>query len=189
VEQLASRVGRFGLAAELDPDESRLLATPHGELPQQATVDAVWRIEGLTVLAWALEFADLPGLDELADPPALVERIGLFAEGIPAPRLRPTAEIAVMDRRLLAIHWRLREFGLHPRAMDFRAFAAHAPFGPFDPSGLPIVDGDLAIAGAPIARAEPELVTRTRSAARERHRAILWLGGQGARYGSIETNT
>lgn len=137
----------------------------------------------------ALELAELPELDELADPPALLERIGLFAEGIPAPRLRSAAELAITDRRLLAIHWRLRDFGLHPRAMDLRAFAARAPFGSFDPGGLPIVDDDLAIAGASLACAEPELVTRSESAARERHRAILWLGGQSPRYGSIEANT
>ena len=45
-------------------------------------------------------------------------------------------EIDVLRKRLLGVHWRLRDHTLRPRRMDFAAFARDCWFGPLDLTGL-----------------------------------------------------
>lgn len=59
--------------------------------------------------------------------------------------------------------------------MDFEEFARTCWFGPLDITGLPLVDGDLAIKGQRIDLADPDAVRAATSAAQERHQAANWL--------------
>lgn len=180
---LLRRVEGLGLAPELERGERRVLETPSGELSQRQAVNASWRSEGVAVLAWALGVFELPPHDVLVDTGELIrEKLGLLGEQPPpvlaAPTLRTPEELKRMERRLLAIHWRLREFSLRPRAMDFREFSRTAWMGPFELEGIPLAGNDLAIGGKPIAEAEPDQVSKSQSVAMERHQAINWLMGQ-----------
>jgi uncharacterized protein DUF4272 len=191
---LLRRLEGLGLVPELERGERRVLETPAGELPRRQAVNASWRSEGMAVLAWALGVFELPAHDVSVDAGELIrEKLGLLSEQPPpvltAPRLRAPEELKRMERRLLAIHWRLREFSLRPRAMDFREFSRTAWMGPFELEGIPLAGNDLAIGGKPIAEADPERVHKSQSIALERHQAINWLMGQHWVYSLVDTST
>ena len=175
-------------------DERSIVACPPGELEARAQTDASWRTEGLAVLAWALGLCDLPAHDQPAEVFTLWEALGdLDADRaralLASPALRPREEIAALRRRLFALHWRLRDFTLSPRRMDFAGFARTAWFGPLDVTGLPLAEGDLAIRGVSIDQADPGLVRAVASAAQERHQAVNWLYKGPARYSEADVST
>jgi len=103
--------------------------------------------------------------------------------------LREETELAESADRLFAIAWRLDEFLLTRAAIDFRDFASRASFGPLSLAGVPLVDGDLAVAGAGIADAAPDEVRSCMSVVAERHRAINWLIGDAELYSEVRTDT
>ncbi|MBX3469870.1 MAG: DUF4272 domain-containing protein [Planctomycetes bacterium] len=184
---------RRALGDELEDSERALIAAPLGSLTRQRAIDASWRSEGLAVLGWALGACPLPPHDEQADPHGATDALGFLDDGparaLAAPVLRPAAELEAAARRLLAVHWRLREFSQRPRALDLRAAAVAAGLAPEDLEGLPLLGGDLALRGAPIARAEPEVVGECASIAVERLRASQWLVGVEERYSEVDTST
>ena len=176
---------------ELEQDEGQLIRTPAGQLPPRDAV-AGWRLEGLGVLAWAMNRFALPPHDQLCDPGAVLAAVGFLDAGraaaVPASPLRPPAELAVARDQLSAIDWRLRQFAGRPKAIDFRRLAVEAAAGPLDLAGVRLLDGDLALGDAAIAAAPKDRVQLATSAARERHLAACWLGGGGV-YSRTDTTT
>src|SRR5262249_50940642 len=148
------------------------LQRPPGKLDRQMQVDSTWRLEGLAVLAWALGRFELPPHDELVSLNPLWQSLGLFdvdtARALLAnPALRPREEIGVLRDQLFALHWRLRDFHVNLRVMDFAAFARTCGFGPLDITGLPLVEGDLGLRGARVDQAPPDVFSSAHSAAQE----------------------
>ena len=182
-----------GLAGELEPHEADLLATKLGALDPQARTNATWRSEGLAVLAWALGRHGLPAYDEQVDPREVAESLGFLEDGagalLAAPRLRPQAELDAYRHAVFSLHWRLRQFGIDGKAMDFAEFAGRAWFGPMSLEGLRLIERDLAIGAVPIARAGRDDYRRCASTAQERHQAANWLHGYGAVYSDVDTST
>lgn len=138
--------------------------------------------------------SELPAHDESVNAVELVfQRLRLIGDGTPpvlsSPRLRSPEELKRMERKLFVLHWRLRDFSLQPRALDFLEFARTAWFGPFDLTGIALAKGDLSIEGVPISRADPEEVRRSQSIAMERHLAINWLLGRARLYSRVDTST
>ncbi len=180
---------------ETGPHErSVFFESPLGGMDGQALVNAMWRTEGLAVLAWALGLYELPPHDEAADMHALWDAVGLLeshkARGLLAnPALRPREEIERLRARLFCLHWRLRDFTLRPQRMDFAGFARTAWFGPLDITGVTLADGDLALRGVPIDRASPALFSAVHSATQERHLAANWLRDGPARYSDADVST
>src|SRR5262249_36667294 len=146
---------RLGLNAELEPREAALLAAPFGTSSQQALVDASWRSEALSVLAWALQRTGLPSHDEQVDPAAVAAALGFLEEHtvLESPALRPTPDLESYSSAAFTVHWRLRDFSLNPRALDFAEFCKTAWFGPLSLEGVRLVEGDLAVGNLPISRA------------------------------------
>jgi hypothetical protein len=169
--------GDLHLHAELEPEEAGLLATPFGSAQRQALVDASWRSEALTVLAWALQRTQLPAHDAQADPSAVANEVGFLMERtvLESPRLRTSDELAAYADIAFTVHWRLRDFSLNPRALDFAKFCETARFGPLSLTGLRLEDGDLAIDDAAISKAPEPRVHMAMSIASERHQAANWL--------------
>jgi len=66
-----------GLRGELEPDEAALLDRPCGRLPRGAWPDAVWRVEGLGGLLWALGRLKQPPWDELVDVVSACQAAGI----------------------------------------------------------------------------------------------------------------
>ena len=79
----------------------------------------------------------MPPHDELVDVPALLRAIGVPDPDrsralVDAAELRPPDELQKLRERLFAIHWRLTDWRLRPRSLDFAEFARTAWFGPLD---------------------------------------------------------
>jgi hypothetical protein len=195
--KLATVIGwldQLGLDDELEPEERRVLEAQPGELELQDAINALWRVEGLAVLAWALRLSELPRYDQVADIDALWPAIGFLDADraralLDRPELRPADELDGFGDQMLGYHWRLRDYGLRPQAMDYRAFAANCWFGSFDLSPFELIDGDLAIAGQRIDRCDRQALGTASSIAQERHLAINWLRGGDEVYSETDTST
>jgi len=184
-----------GAADEMEPAEREALHTPLGSLPHQAKVNAIWRLEGLAVLLWALGRATLPPHDQIADAQTLWAAAGLLDADVPrelraAPALRPRDELEAMRERMFALHWRVTEYRLRPKPLDFPDLAARMPWLSADAvATLPMVEGDLAVGGARIDRATEDAFVTARSIAMERHLAINWLRDGPALYSATDVST
>jgi hypothetical protein len=179
---------------ELEPDEWKVLQRRVGGIEKQNHVNAMWRVEGLAVLAWALGRHKLPSDDELVVPVDLYASMGLLdvdagRELLRSPALRPSEELAAMRTHLLMLHWRLRNYSLRPQPMDFVAFSKSCWIGSFDISALRLVGNDLAIGRVAIHRAGQGARERVSSLALERHLAINWLMGNSKIYSQTDTST
>ncbi|MBI3861213.1 MAG: DUF4272 domain-containing protein [Planctomycetia bacterium] len=193
-EQMLKWIEGTGLADELEPEEWKALQRPVGTLDPQSAVNAVWRLEGLGILLWALERYLPPPYDVLVTPGELFDAVSLGnAEAaralIESAELRPEKEISAMSTHLLMVHWRLRDYSLRPVAMDFVAFSKKSWIGEFDLTGFQIEKNDLALGDKPIAEADPDLVNSCQSSAMERHLAINWLSGYSKIYSETDTGT
>jgi hypothetical protein len=177
---LVSWARKAGAEAEMEPEERAVLLAPPGTLEPGQQANATWRLEGLGVLLWALNRGDIPPHDQEAHAQTLFETAGVLRadaarELLAAPALRPRDEIAALRMRLFALNWRITEYHISRQVMDFARFAATAWFGPLDITGLPLVEGDLAIGGMRIDVTPPRELARTRSIVHERHLAANWL--------------
>jgi hypothetical protein len=183
----------FAATADLEEAEEAMLATPHGSLTLDQRDQVRHRGEALAVLTWALGVGEMPDHETPTDPGVLAGKMGFLGAALhPAlknPRLRSAPEIDWTARRILGIHWRLREFWLRPKAVDFRTFARTAWFGAFDLVNIRLFDDDLAIGGKPITLAPREQIKRCHDMAVERHQAIAWLRGMHRDYSKVDTST
>jgi len=192
LDELNAWVAGLGLGDELEPEEAELLTVPAGKLPPQEVLNAVWRVEGLAILAWALGLvADLPPYDRPVEVDALLPAVGFLkldaARTIrDGARLRDAAELATYAKQILAYHWRLVDFRVRPEAIRRDEVTI---FGPFDLTWAELRDGDLCLQGAPIAQAEPDLFDMCSSIAVERHRASSWLSGHARIYSEAPVDT
>jgi hypothetical protein len=184
---------QLGLEQELEPWEREAIETPLGRLEQQQMIDAQWSIEGLAVIAWALDRHPLPPYDEAVVASKVANSLGFLAPReetvLTAPRLRPDAEIDALCDSLFTLHWRLRDFRLNPHAMNLEEFTKTAWFGPLSLDGLRLAEGDLAVGDVPISKAPPEEARWLLSIAQERHRAVNWLIGESTIYSETATST
>lgn len=178
---------------ELEVEEREILNTPPGKLSDRQVINSTWRSEGLAVLAWALNCFDLPAYDEMVDPQAVVNRLYFLDEGaeelLISPNLRASNELEQYAERMFALHWRLQEFRLNPKKMNFRQFAEEAWFGPLDVSGLRFINNDLAIGHSELSIATSQDIQKCVSITIERHQAANWLIGYDEIYSEVDTST
>jgi hypothetical protein len=107
------------LMSELEADEYHFLKTPVGQADDQLYLNAIWRTEGLGVLAWAMNQFELPPYDHLIDPDAAQQAIGFLApiaerDLRKAAALRPASEIKRLASHITIVSWRLRQFRIDP---------------------------------------------------------------------------
>jgi hypothetical protein len=193
-KRLLNWVGELALEKELEPSETALLHRPVGTLDEQDFVDAAWNLEGLAVLAWALRRFELPPYDEMVDADALLNSMGFLdlnrsMEVLRTDTIRPQTELRTLQNQLFALHWRVRDYRLKPKQMDFAKFAREAWFGPLDISLARLEEGDLAIKEDTISHATEEAFAIVSSTLSERHKAINWLVDGGDIYSETDTST
>jgi hypothetical protein len=193
-QDLLTWVQEIGIDEEFEPDEWAVLQRPPGKLDQRGQIDSTWRLEGLTVLAWALGRFELPPHDQLVSLNPLWRSLGLLdADGaralLASPTLRSREEIGTLRNRLFALHWRLRNFHVTRGVLDFAEYARTCWFGPLDLTGLPLVEGDLSLRGERIDRAAAEVFSSVHSLAQERHQAVNWLWEGPERYSRASVAT
>jgi hypothetical protein len=146
------------------------------------------------VLSWALKLFAIPPHDELVQFNPMWRALGLLeaktAQSLLAnPELRSRDEIRVLRNQMFAMHWRLRDYHLRPKIMDFAEFSRTCRFGPLDISGLPLQGGDLSIGGKRLDHAETDAFKSASSAAQERHQAVNWLWEGPKTYSSASVAT
>jgi hypothetical protein len=193
-EDLLAWVKALGLDGELEPDEWEVLQRPLGRLDPQMQINSTWRLEGLVVLAWALGRLEIPPHDCLVEFNAMWKNLGLLnadaaKELLANPTIRSRDAIGSLRKRLFALHWRLRNFHLNGKPMDFSEFARTCWFGPLDLSGMMLIDGDLALNGKRLDQAPSEAFSSAHSAAQERHQAANWLWEGPERYSEASVAT
>ncbi len=168
------------IGKELEPWEKQAITAPPGQLDRQAALNAMWRIEGLEVLTWALGLKGLPRYDQMSDVDGPWTAVGLFdtekvTKLLDRPTLRSPEELDGFRKQMLGYHWRLREFRVRPGRMDFRAFAAKCWFGSFDLAGFELKDDELALHGQRLDEADEGVFGVCQSIVMERHQAVNWL--------------
>jgi hypothetical protein len=77
-QRLLKWVEAIGVGDELEPNEWKVIQLPLRAIPPKDALNASWRIDGLAVLAWALNHFELPAHDVLADPGHLLPSVGLL---------------------------------------------------------------------------------------------------------------
>jgi hypothetical protein len=183
----------LGLSDEIEKEEYELLISPLGTLERRKVIDASWRGEGMAVLAWALNKAELPPHDELVDSPTVAESLGFMNDAesttLHNPQLRSFDELNRFAESMLALHWRLRQYSLDHAPMNFVEFAKTCYFGPLELHGLRLLEDDLAIGDRPIGEATEESWRECLSIAQERHIAANWLMGNEEVYSEVTTDT
>jgi hypothetical protein len=185
-------IQRAGIASEFEPAEASLVAAPIGALTRKQATAAIWRSEGLGVLAWSLGQGAIPAHDEEDDQQATAKRLGFMSDArvLEQPSLIGLSERKRYARQARGIQWRLREVALRRRPVDLVRFAARPPFGePFDLEGVPLVGKDLSLGGLAVHKASLAAVRNALSIAEERHVAANWLIGTARLYSEVDTPT
>jgi hypothetical protein len=182
-----------GLVEEAEPNELALLECELGGLSDRQRIDGSWRAEGLAVLAWALRRCDLPVYDRRADPYLIEQALGFRESRLDSilehPGLRSPEEVSDLADVLFTLHWRMRQYSLDRKPMNFGEFADTAWFGPLSLMGLRLVSDDLEVRGVPVWDASEQDWREVLSIARERQQAANWLSGQESIYSQVTCDT
>jgi len=178
---------------ELEEYERYILDQPLGAITREQAQQLSQQFESVVVLAWSLGLVELPRHDEFVQAKKLADLLGLLREDtrfvIDSAELRSELDLRAAADQMMAVHWRLREFELSPRPVDFAGMCRDSWFGSIDLSSLPIIEGDLAIAGQPITRADPATRNRAQIAIQHRHRAINWVCGHHPVFSKVDIST
>jgi len=168
-----------------------LARLPEGE-SDPTVVEAVWAGEGLGMLLWALELAQLPPYDRSFEPDQLLDAVLEDSE------LRPADEIDRARETARLWHWRARTAELRSNGDvdlpgDWQSFdqlvGATAMRG-FERGLLPRpLRGDFPAFGAVYRELSPAQQGEAHQIAWERHRALNWLCGLGKRWNDVPTDT
>jgi hypothetical protein len=172
-----------------EPWEVEALETPVDALPEKLQWKLPWQSEGAIILAWALKLAELPAYDQEVQVDGLYEIAQAAENGQLTPELRSLEELEELSSQMLAIHWRIRQFSLDGKAMDFVAFAPTAWCGPMDISLSRLKNNDLELHGQAIADSSPESLQRTGGIMEERRKALHWVLGHHPVYSQNDTST
>lgn len=185
----------LGIAGELERQERDFLKTRFGQADKSLVANASWRVEGLAVLAWALNRFTLPPYDEAVVPIPVQDSVGfanldLARELLVSGAFRPSLEIDRFAIHATLVTWRLRTFRMHPGPWDFVGhLRKQASFNESWLADLRFVDGDLAIGTQSIANAPPADVERCERMAVERQIAAYWLQGDDPVYSKVDPST
>jgi len=179
-----------GLMEELEPVEREIILAPMGALSPQQQVDTTWKVEGAAILAWALGKYPLAPHDAKVEPFKVAEALGFLwdeaAQYVRFAQLRGRTELNAYRNLVGAIHGRLREVEQRPQRDDVDRLIQPAWLRALGLSrSNPVVEGDLAIDGQPLHRADPAVLRTIEEIVHERHRAAIWLTGQQAGYWTL----
>jgi len=186
----------LGLWGALSPQECELAATTVLTMTHPQQLNAMWRMEAVQVLMWALHLvATLPPYDVPASPNLLqavpTEGIERFVQ---SARLRPNREIDQARDLAELWHWRartrqlieegytldqfdpdrkMRAAGVETLDDIVRLTAKHGK----EEGRFEVIDEDFAVHGKAYRDLSPEEWSEVRSITLERHFALNWLCG------------
>jgi hypothetical protein len=154
--------------------------------------EAVWEGEGLGVLLWALELAQLPPYDRPFDAEKLV------ATAMDEAILRPADEIERARETARLWHWRARTAQLAAGSgvdlpqewQSFDQLVGATAMRGFERGLLPRpLRGDFPAFGAVYRELSEAQQEEAHQIAWQRHRALNWLCGMGKTWDSVPTDT
>lgn len=182
-ERLKFWVDAQQLGEEIEPSEHALVFAPLGSLTSQARISGTWRVEGLAILSWALGLQPFPPHDSKVDPYVVTDNVALLneeaADIVKSAHLRPTNELQACRELLYAVHCRLRQVMRERMPHDIRHWIESEWIKALGASAVLHQSGDLAIGGKPVFELERDAIATCESTICERHRAIIWLVGEG----------
>ena len=186
-------LGELGIRTEAEESELQLLETELGSLPERSQIDASWRSEGLGVLAWALGRSGLPSYERSVVAPDVAEDLGFMRDSarelLDSAQLRTPDDLQKLADVYFTLHWRLRQFSMDQKPMDFVTFSKECWFGPLETDGLSLVGGDLGVEGRPLSDLPEDGWRYCLSIARERQQAANWLLGTDEVYSEVSCDT
>jgi hypothetical protein len=187
-------VKEASLEDELEPEERKFIDKPLGKAKAQQVTNAIWRAEGVAVLAWALRRFDLPPYDKEVDVNAPLESISfLHPDALSVVRnagLRSEEEVNYVVNQYMIIGWRLHKFANEPGRMDLAGYLRrHPDYKKGWLRSVRLIKGDLAVGRSSIADAKDDAVQNCTSIAVERQIAAYWLQGENELYSQIAPST
>jgi hypothetical protein len=173
----------------LDAAEIRFINSPFGSLTVAERCEASWLIEGMAVLAWALEKAELPSFWQRVDAAHISDKLGMFRpgvkDGLARAALRDSEEIGTAALSYAALHWRLAKHNENPGKVDFEEHLKHPDTGVALAHDFELLEGDIVIDGAPLERITRQRFLEIWCIVRERIKAFRWLLGFDHGYGTL----
>jgi hypothetical protein len=179
-EYLLDWVESLGIQNEFEANEWKILHQPLGAIAENDLIAAVWRLEGVCILAWALGQYELPLYDELCDFNKILLPLGYLDIQVAktlltSASLKSQKLIEELCYRLHVFHWRMRNFYVNYNAIDFIKILNKIGREKLDIASMPIIEGDLMLCGERIDRVPNDIRESILSSAKERHQAAIWL--------------
>jgi hypothetical protein len=168
-----------------------LAQLPEGD-EDVAVLEAVWGGEGLGILLWALDRAQLPPYDRPFEAEPLLEA------SLRDALLRPADEIERARETARLWHWRARtaelqadgEVELPAQWQSFDQLVGATAMRGFEQGLLPRpLRGDFPAFGAVYRELSEEQQAEAHQIAWQRHRALNWLCGLGKSWDTVPTDT
>lgn len=164
----------------LDAGEKRFVNAPFGTLQPYQRIEASWLVEGMAVLAWALELSELPSFYQKTNGAVVSMALGIFQsdakERIERATLRNPDEIVMGARTYGSLLWRLSEYLKERKPVEFSKKLTD-PDGHLLVDGLEFLNGDLAIEGLSLDQTPDEKLSLIGAIAYQRNRQFRWLLG------------
>jgi uncharacterized protein DUF4272 len=182
------------LRDDVEPWENEVLYCRLGGLAENQVIRATWYVEGLVILAWALNQYLLPRHDRKSDPYAVTDSLLFLSEGagdlIRTASLRSVAQLKAYRELIYAVHCRLRDYA---RKKEHKDFTTWVETDWIRALGLNVsdlfVEKDLGIDNKPLRDVEDNRLQECEWISCERHRAIIWLLGEHARFSETRVDT
>lgn len=150
---------------------------------RKARIRVSWHAEGLAIIAWALGRFNFPKKEEKVDPFELTDSLWFLhkeaIDVIKSAKLRPSNELDACRDYFYAIHCRIRDYQRTKSVKNIEQWIEMdwlKTLGVDSPLGL---NHDFLIGGVEISAANDEIIRQTEEIICERHRAIIWLSGEG----------
>jgi len=185
----------IGLTSELTPEDAVLLNSPLGTLAPEAIIEASWRGEALSALAWAIDIVDLPPFDTVSDPARVIDAVPRpwdEIHGWLGDRTLISESDVVHEREIAEIwHWRattevLRRSGSVGEKQDYEEAIRDVASEALDAGLVPALrDGDFSVHGRSIKDLSGDNLDELVAVSRQRLQALNWLCGFGASWEDV----
>jgi hypothetical protein len=197
-QQTAGRIrdwfDALALWPHLEPREGQIIRAEFGALPRQLGVQGTWYVEGLAILAWAVQRGPLPSHEDRVDAFEVTDSLMFLstdaASILESPNLRSPEEITAVREWFYDLHCALRCFLRWHRDGGELANWIGQYLGTLqiDPKSV-MVDGRLTYRGKVLAECDHDELEDWEPVVCERHRAAIWLRGSDEPYTQLPVDT